>query len=254
MPHARPSAKLSLVLAALALCAGPQSARADQTFFPIVRAPEARFLPAAHPHAAAGQILPRRGAQFFPVPVRRAALQPAALRPGATAGVIRADPAFLGLPKARPARPHAAPPARADAGHLWPVDAAVASRISSGFGWRADPFTGKPAFHAAVDIAAPAGTWVVATAPATVQAIGEHPRLGRYVMLAYADGSVATYGHLSDFAVGTGDVVARGAHIGKVGSTGRATGPHLDFSLEVAGGRIDPLSVLRPPTTLVAGH
>ena len=133
--------------------------------------------------------------------------------------------------------------------HAWPVDAREPYRVSSPFGWRADPFTGARAFHAGVDIAVRAGTPALATAPGVIHAIGEHPRLGRYVMVAHRDGSIATYGHLEAIAVGTGDRVERGNLVGRVGATGRATGPHLDFGLEVAGQRVDPLPLLqRPPT------
>ena len=131
--------------------------------------------------------------------------------------------------------------------HVWPVDTAVPSRVTSGHGWRNDPFTGKRAFHAGVDIAAKAGTRVLATAPGRVAAVGEHPRLGRYVMIAYLDGSVGTYGHLKRITVATDQAVRRGQVVGAVGSTGRSTGPHLDFALKVGGRPVDPLPLLRRP-------
>jgi murein DD-endopeptidase MepM/ murein hydrolase activator NlpD len=145
----------------------------------------------------------------------------------------------------------AIPPVTAPA-HIWPVDVAAESRVSSSFGWRRDPFTGERAFHDGLDIAAAAGTPVVATAPGVVKAIGEHTRLGRYVMVVFADGSIATYGHLRDFAVGSGQVVRRGQRLGSVGNSGRSTGPHLDYRLEVDGRRIDPLPLLRLPARLAA--
>ena len=273
---ARAHAALSIAITFAAIAADLQPVRADQGFFPITRTPEARFLPVAHSPAAAGQIVPADDSRFFPVrrqamPEFAATHAPATTilgaRPGATAAVIRTDRDFFGLPghavarraPAHPAAVAAAPVDRAPAAglgprHAWPVDAAADSRITSRFGWRADPFTGEPAFHAALDIAAAAGTAAVATAPAVVKAIGAHPRLGRYVMLDFGDGTVATYGHLRNVAVATGDAVARGQRIGGVGSTGRATGPHLDFSFEVAGRRIDPLRVVGPPAALVAGR
>lgn len=134
--------------------------------------------------------------------------------------------------------------------HIWPIDARVESRVTSTFGWRSDPFTGKRQFHGAVDIAAADGSALVATAPARVHAVGEHPRLGHYVMLAYADASISTYGHLKDYRVRTGQLVARGETIGRVGSSGRSTGPHVDFRLEIDGRRIDPLPLFFGPFTM----
>ncbi len=132
----------------------------------------------------------------------------------------------------------------------WPVDVAAPSRLTSHFGWRDDPFTGRRAFHAAIDIAAPLGTPVIATDAGRIHAVGFHPRLGRYVMLTMNDGTMATYGHLSATTVRTGQNVARGDIVGKIGSSGRSTGPHLDFSLETNGVRRDPLPLVRQPMTL----
>ena len=137
-----------------------------------------------------------------------------------------------------------APRAESPGAHIWPVAVEGGGGVSSPYGWRDDPFNGERAFHGGIDIAALPGTAAVATADAVVKAIGEHPRLGRYVMLRFADGAVATYGHLESFAVGTGDVVRRGQTLGAVGSSGRATGPHLDYRLEVDGQRVDPLPLL----------
>lgn len=137
-----------------------------------------------------------------------------------------------------------APRTESPGAHIWPVAIDGGGRVSSPYGWRDDPFTGERAFHGGVDIAAPPGSAVVASADGVVKAIGEHPRLGRYVMLRFTDGAVATYGHLESFAVGTGDVVRRGQTLGAVGSSGRATGPHLDYRLEVGGQRVDPLPLL----------
>ena len=136
--------------------------------------------------------------------------------------------------------------------HIWPIDQHAKSRVTSKYGWRPDPFTGKRSFHGAVDIAAASGAKVVATAPARVYAVGKHPRLGHYVILSYADGSRSTYGHLKDYRVSTGQLVGRGEAIGRVGSSGRSTGPHLDFRLEVNGRRINPLPVLISAMALVS--
>lgn len=123
----------------------------------------------------------------------------------------------------------------------WPVAATEAGTVSSGFGWRRHPVTGKRSFHAAIDIAAPKGSPVLATTAGTVAATGRHPRLGRYVMIRYRDGSVGTYGHLDSIRVRADKAVKPGQIIGTVGDTGRTTGPHLDYSLEVDGRKVDPL-------------
>ncbi len=94
---------------------------------------------------------------------------------------------------------------------------------------------------------------VLATMTAKVKAIGEHPRLGRYVMLDHGHDLVSIYGHLSATLVSTGQVVAVGAIVGKVGSTGRSTGPHLDYAIEYRGKRVDPLKLIKPPVTLARG-
>ena len=146
-------------------------------------------------------------------------------------------------PKARP---------RGGKGHVWPIARSAESRVSSGFGWRSDPFDGEVGFHAGIDIAAPAGTPVLATAAATVKAIGTHRRLGRYVMLDYGDGALGIFGHLSRVTVATGRKVESGEQIGAVGRTGRATGPHLDFALEINGRRVDPLPYLALPAELAS--
>jgi murein DD-endopeptidase MepM/ murein hydrolase activator NlpD len=255
---------------------------AEQTFFAIPRAEQARFLPLEdRAPGAIWQNLPAGDRLFFPIeratPARFAVTrEPAKASIGTTQGraptVIRPDRSFLGLPPL-PATPAAAglaaiavartvpaprrvaptpAPAATSTAHIWPVDGVAESRVSSAYGWRRDPFTGGRAFHGGLDIAAAAGTPVVATAPGVVKAIGENSRLGRYVILVFADGSVATYGHLRDFTVDSGQVVRRGERLGSVGSTGRASGPHLDYRLEVDGRRIDPLPLLRQPTALAA--
>jgi len=206
-------------------------------------AAEPRFFPLTTNAPAARQILPGDDERFLPLD---------AARQGRGSG-IRADRQFLGLeriPRATVLAAAIAPvPAPAvpqtDTAYAWPVADVPGSRISSPYGWRDDPFTGERAFHGGLDIAAPAGTAVLATADGTVRAIGEHPRLGKYVMLRFPDGSEATYGHLESITVGSGQKVVRGETLGGVGSSGRSTGPHLDYRVKVAGQSVDPLPLLR---------
>ena len=211
---------------------------------------DSRFLPLSD--SRSGQILPT-GQRFLPlarnvavaahadVPVRRFARLPSRSARAVTA------PPSLPATTAAHHRPLGQAPAESPAtghAHIWPVAAAGGGRVSSPFGWRQDPFTGDDAFHAGLDIAAPTGTPVVATADGEISAIGHHPRLGRYVMLEFADGTQATYGHLHSIAVASGQRVSQGAPLGTVGNTGRSTGPHLDYRIKVGGKTVDPLPLL----------
>lgn len=132
--------------------------------------------------------------------------------------------------------------------HSWPIEKTARQYISSLFGMREDPFTGKPALHAGLDIAAAKGTTVLASADGTVTGVGTHPRLGQYVKVTHQDSSYSLYGHLSETHVVMGDNVRRHQKIAEVGSTGRSTGNHLDYSLRIDGSPVDPLDYLTPPT------
>jgi len=139
--------------------------------------------------------------------------------------------------------------------HIWPVDENVTSRVSSPFGYRTHPVTGKYAFHAGLDIAAPIGTSVLASEQGKVSDIGKHQNLGNYVKVQHADGSHSLYGHLSKITTQPGRSVRQGQKIGEVGSTGRSTGPHLDYSLRKNGEPVDPAKHLkRAEIKQVAAH
>ena len=116
-------------------------------------------------------------------------------------------------------------------------------RLSSRFGWRKHhPILRRPAFHAGIDWAAPSGTPVRAAADGEVVAVrSNYGGYGNYLKIDHAAGIESAYAHLADFAVEPGERVRRGEIIGRVGRTGRATGPHLHFELHVAGQPIDPL-------------
>lgn len=134
--------------------------------------------------------------------------------------------------------------------HAWPIGKREKQYISSEFGIRKDPFTGEKAFHQGIDIAAQKGTPVRASARGKVIGVGKHPRLGNYVKIEHENGVTSQYGHLKQAAVRGGQAVRRGQVIGKVGSTGRSTGPHLDYSIRIDGKPIDPLTRLIPPAHL----
>lgn len=127
--------------------------------------------------------------------------------------------------------------------YVWPV-ADAHFRISSPYGPRKHPVTGKQDFHAGIDIPAPQGTRVIAVAAGEVTGVGTHPNLGRYVKITHDDGTYSLYGHLQRWTTRMGRKVKAGDDIGRVGSTGRSTGPHLDFSIRRDGKPFNPMQVL----------
>ena len=111
-----------------------------------------------------------------------------------------------------------------------PVPASTFDR-SSGFGVRLDPFTGRYAFHPGIDFAGPWGSAVHATAPGTVIFAGNRGGYGNMVEIDHGFGLHTRYGHLSKVTVKSGTKVGTGATIGRVGSTGRSTGPHVHYEV-----------------------
>ncbi len=108
--------------------------------------------------------------------------------------------------------------------------------LSSRYGRRPDPFTGQPTLHRGLDFAAPVGTPVVAPAAGRVKRASRRGSLGLLIEVDHGNGLVTRYGHLDGFAVARGDWVTRGQVIGRVGNTGRSTGPHLHYEV-VSNGR-----------------
>jgi len=114
-------------------------------------------------------------------------------------------------------------------------------RLSSGFGYRRDPFTGKTAFHSGIDIAAPRGTSIYAAGAGKVTFSGYNSSgYGYMVEIQHNNGLKTVYAHCSKLYVKTGDFVGKGDLIAAVGSTGRSTGPHLHFEVRVNGKAVDP--------------
>lgn len=132
-------------------------------------------------------------------------------------------------------------------GYIWPTFGV----ISSPFGWRRHPITKQMSFHSGIDIAAPEGTPVFSSAPGTVIFTGERSGYG---LLVEVRGSreIFRYAHLSKITVYVGQKVDRGTLIGRVGSTGVSTGPHLHFEIEVLNKEevVNPLAYL-PSSTKV---
>ena len=114
--------------------------------------------------------------------------------------------------------------------------------ITSPFGYRKDPFTGEVTYHSGTDIAAPAGTPILAAADGTVTiANGADPwggSYGYYIKLDHGEGIETLYAHCSAIAVTVGQQVRQGEVIGYVGSTGNSTGNHLHFEVWVNGQRV----------------
>jgi murein DD-endopeptidase MepM/ murein hydrolase activator NlpD len=119
----------------------------------------------------------------------------------------------------------------------------VNGRMTSGFGSRFHPILGYQRFHDGVDLAASAGTPIVAAADGRVASAGWAGGYGRAVELVHAGGIETRYGHMSRIAAYPGEMVHRGDVIGYVGSSGLSTGPHLHFEVMKNGRPVNPLSV-----------
>lgn len=118
----------------------------------------------------------------------------------------------------------------------WPTRGWLTSR----YGYRISPFTGLRDFHAGIDIAAEPGTEIVAPARGRVSFVGRKGAFGNTVILDHGYGLRTTYGHTQRALVRPGQSVERGQAIARVGSSGRSTGPHLHYALEVNGRFTNP--------------
>jgi murein DD-endopeptidase MepM/ murein hydrolase activator NlpD len=118
-------------------------------------------------------------------------------------------------------------------------------RETSGFGPRVDPFTGAPAFHAGLDLAAFEKAPVIATSPGTVTMAESRSGYGLVVEVDHGHGFRTRYAHLRDIQVTVGERVQIGQRIGSMGSTGRSTGTHLHYEIWFRGKVYDPVSFLR---------
>jgi murein DD-endopeptidase MepM/ murein hydrolase activator NlpD len=117
-------------------------------------------------------------------------------------------------------------------------------RISSPFGNRKDPFTGRLAFHPGVDFPNPNGTTVMAAGAGVVSFVGQISGYGNAIEIDHGGGLITRYGHLSSFIAQKGDKVVAGTPIARVGSTGRSTGPHLHFEFRRNDVAIDPMQFI----------
>lgn len=119
---------------------------------------------------------------------------------------------------------------------VWPVR----GWVTSGFGYRVSPFTGKRAFHAGIDISSRMGTAIVAPADGVITFRGRQGGFGKMLAINHGHGIVTRYGHLKDYKVNVGQKVKRGQIIGLLGNSGRSTGPHLHYEVLLSGVPTNP--------------
>ncbi|MES9996397.1 peptidoglycan DD-metalloendopeptidase family protein [Desulfovibrio aminophilus] len=123
---------------------------------------------------------------------------------------------------------------------IWPSR----GRFTSRFGWRASPLTGKSRFHKGIDITAPTGTRIKATAQGRVVLAEWFSTYGQCVEIDHGGGIHTRYGHMSKILVKEGQTVFRGDVIGLVGSTGRSVAPHVHYEVHVGGNPTNPLNYI----------
>lgn len=117
--------------------------------------------------------------------------------------------------------------------------------LSSPYGWRSSPITGKRTFHGGIDMACATGNAVYAVLDGTVSATGYNATYGNYVIITHHSGYKTLYGHLSAITCKKGNFVYTTTQIGRVGSTGASTGPHLHFTVYKYNKTVNPLSLIQ---------
>ena len=125
--------------------------------------------------------------------------------------------------------------------------------FTSGYGIRSDPFKGRAAMHAGIDLAGPIGTPIYATADGTVSESGyNNGGYGNLVKLDHGRGIETRYGHMSAILVRAGQRVTRGQMIGRMGSTGRSTGSHLHYEVRIDARAVNPIPFMKSSDYLLA--
>ena len=125
---------------------------------------------------------------------------------------------------------------------VWPCPSS--HRITSKYGPRVHPIKKTKSVHTGVDIGASSGSSIVAAADGKVIAAGYNSAYGNYIIVDHGGGTSTLYGHMSAFVAHNGDQVTAGQQIGKVGSTGLSTGPHLHFEVRINGQHTSPNSYI----------
>ncbi len=138
-----------------------------------------------------------------------------------------------------------------DGPSIWPV----IGPVTSSFGQREDPVlgNGEGEFHTGIDIGAPSGTPILATADGVVRSAQMANGYGREVIIDHGQGVATLFGHMSGFAVMAGQTVTRGQVIGYVGHTGRTTGNHVHYEVRIRNTPVNPHKYLRTTLAGVAG-
>ena len=126
----------------------------------------------------------------------------------------------------------------------YPIGKPTRGKVSSYFGYRRDPFHNRKALHTGIDFSTGRGTQVITTADGVIKSAGWRKGYGKCIVIQHKGGYKTLYGHLSKINVKKGQKVKSGELIGKVGSTGRSTGPHLHYEVYKNGKRINPKNYL----------
>lgn len=134
-----------------------------------------------------------------------------------------------------------------ESGFLWPLPSSW-NTLSSLFGSRIHPITGKPNNHTGIDIPASKNTNIYAAKSGVVTTSTYNSSYGNYVVVSHSDGTSTLYAHMNSRAVSKGETVSQGQVIGYVGTTGRSTGYHLHFEVRVNGTRKDPVNYYKDKT------
>lgn len=126
-----------------------------------------------------------------------------------------------------------------------PLELPAEGSLTSGFGVRRDPLSGRMAPHTGIDVAAPTGAEIRAPVGGVVRSAGARGGYGNAVEIDHGNGLSTLYGHASELLVSPGETVAAGQAIATVGSTGLSTGPHVHFEVRVSGRPVDPSRLLK---------
>lgn len=134
-----------------------------------------------------------------------------------------------------------------------PLGRPVPGEISSNFGSRVDPLNRKKAFHPGIDFRGNTGEPIQATADGVIKEASRNKVLGRYVIVSHGNGFETIFAHMHKTLVKTGEEVKRGQVIGQIGNTGRSTGSHLHYGIQLHGKSIDPGKYLQVADSSLGG-
>ena len=123
---------------------------------------------------------------------------------------------------------------------IWPAE----GKLTSGFGWRRNPFGRTWKFHSGIDIAGKRGTPIYSPARGKVSSVSYNSGYGRMLEIDHGFGIKSVYAHCNSIRVREGDEIKRGDLVATIGNTGRSTGPHLHFELRLDGHPVDPMDYL----------